>query len=765
MIASHIRKVRTGWHNAWRRSFPRAALYRRSLVLMLLIACVPGLLIAIGTYYTVAGGVEKDLQRMHQSQIRQRAQNIDDQLSYLEIGISHWAFDAVFDKRLSEIDFAQGYEQVRQLYDTLLVMEGSHSLISRVELYLKAPRPFRMTSLQYTFLDPEAARAFYGKLELPSKGMYWSDNVGEGGEAGSLKLVNRLPGVSEETLGYLVTTLDGTRLGNLLETLTPYNEGATFLLKSDGSWLAQGGRTPTGLEEAVRREFLLRGGAPGSFALKVGDTLYSVYAGSFKRTGGAWTYVSAAPMSSIMAPVLRLSRFIAGISLGGLVLALLLSWLGSLRIYSPVGKMVRESENIRRRLEEQLPLLRESFLLQLAQGGLLGLSEESIRQRLSGLGRDTGSAQPVLLLLRLRRNLSRPSAAALAQDGHMAGFAAAECAREWLASRGYPGDVLNLHDMSAAVLVWVPSAEAAGGAGRKRLLASAEELLHSVRDRLGLRVTLVASRLAPEAGQVPHLFEEARQSADNRTLSAESVLIDLEQPEAAWDPGTSALRYPFAREKEVVYALRSGRKEEACGQIASFLEELCENGGTERAVLQGMQQLYGSLRHTMLQVGIHLPREAEGSNPYTELAALEETGQMLEWFRTRAVEPYIGQLDARREEEEGRLVQDMIRQVHDRYGEPLSLDEFAEAAGANAYTVSRMFKQATGVNYIDYLTRVRLEKAKELLKGTDMRINAIAEHVGYQATYFNRIFKKTEGITPGAYRDSADQTGNKWGET
>ncbi|RAU91640.1 hypothetical protein DQG13_28950 [Paenibacillus sp. YN15] len=61
--------------------------------------------------------------------------------------------------------------------------------------------------------------------------------------------------------------------------------------------------------------------------------------------------------------------------------------------------------------------------------------------------------------------------------------------------------------------------------------------------------------------------------------------------------------------------------------------------------------------------------------------------------------------------------------------------------------------------------KVRLEKAKELLAGTDMRINAIAELVGYQPTYFNRIFKKLEGITPGAYRESAGTPENSWEES
>jgi AraC-like DNA-binding protein len=341
----------------------------------------------------------------------------------------------------------------------------------------------------------------------------------------------------------------------------------------------------------------------------------------------------------------------------------------------------------------------------------------------------------------------------------MAGFAASEGGREWLLQHGLNGDVLNLHDLSAAILIWT---EPDSATGRRQLLSMAAGLLDRSVERLGLRVTLAVSRAVPDTGQLPHLFEEVRRSADNRALSADSVLLDLEQPAESGGSGSPALRYPFAREKEIVYALRSGRRQEANTHIASFLEELCGEGGTERAVLQGMQQLYGSLRHAMLQMGIQLSRETEAGNPFLELAGLEETGQMLDWFNSRVVEPYTCQVESRREEEEGRLVQEMIRQVHDRYREPLSLDELAGEAGVNAYTVSRMFKQATGVNYIDYLTQVRLEKAKELLAGTDMKINAIAEQVGYQATYFNRIFKKVEGVTPGAYREAAGSPDNHW---
>lgn len=60
-----------------------------------------------------------------------------------------------------------------------------------------------------------------------------------------------------------------------------------------------------------------------------------------------------------------------------------------------------------------------------------------------------------------------------------------------------------------------------------------------------------------------------------------------------------------------------------------------------------------------------------------------------------------------------------------------------------------------GMNFIDYVTQYRMNKARELLRNTDMKINEIAESVGYQPAYFIRLFKKAEGLTPGQYRENA----------
>jgi AraC-like DNA-binding protein len=67
----------------------------------------------------------------------------------------------------------------------------------------------------------------------------------------------------------------------------------------------------------------------------------------------------------------------------------------------------------------------------------------------------------------------------------------------------------------------------------------------------------------------------------------------------------------------------------------------------------------------------------------------------------------------------------------------------------------KMFKKATGLTFTDYLSRVRVEKAKALLLNPHLRISEIAYDVGFQSlTHFNRMFRKIVGQSPTVYRES-----------
>ena len=83
----------------------------------------------------------------------------------------------------------------------------------------------------------------------------------------------------------------------------------------------------------------------------------------------------------------------------------------------------------------------------------------------------------------------------------------------------------------------------------------------------------------------------------------------------------------------------------------------------------------------------------------------------------------------------------------------LSLEDAAEHVNLSVGYLSNYFKQKMGMTFVDYLTKLRIEKAKELLMHTNEKIYKVAEQVGYQnSQYFVTIFKKKTGVTPAEYR-------------
>ncbi|GIP60554.1 response regulator [Paenibacillus sp. FSL W8-0186] len=84
----------------------------------------------------------------------------------------------------------------------------------------------------------------------------------------------------------------------------------------------------------------------------------------------------------------------------------------------------------------------------------------------------------------------------------------------------------------------------------------------------------------------------------------------------------------------------------------------------------------------------------------------------------------------------------------------LTIKEVAQQVHLNPSYFSVLFKEEAGLTFIDYVTRLRMKKAKELLESSSLSLDAISEQIGLQTTsYFIRMFKKFERMTPKQYRD------------
>ena len=87
------------------------------------------------------------------------------------------------------------------------------------------------------------------------------------------------------------------------------------------------------------------------------------------------------------------------------------------------------------------------------------------------------------------------------------------------------------------------------------------------------------------------------------------------------------------------------------------------------------------------------------------------------------------------------------------YAKDIDLNEVAAYLQISPYYFSKLFKKRTGKNFIEYLTQVRMEHAKNLLKNSTKSMKEICIDIGYSdANYFSRTFKKNIGISPTEYK-------------
>ncbi|WMJ90261.1 response regulator transcription factor [Anaerocolumna sp. MB42-C2] len=95
-----------------------------------------------------------------------------------------------------------------------------------------------------------------------------------------------------------------------------------------------------------------------------------------------------------------------------------------------------------------------------------------------------------------------------------------------------------------------------------------------------------------------------------------------------------------------------------------------------------------------------------------------------------------------------KVVSDMIHKIDTDYGKHLGLDYFVDKYRLTPEYISILFTKETGVTFSNYLKKVRIEKAKELLRNTNIKIYEVACRVGYpDQKYFSKVFKEYTGVS------------------
>lgn len=102
----------------------------------------------------------------------------------------------------------------------------------------------------------------------------------------------------------------------------------------------------------------------------------------------------------------------------------------------------------------------------------------------------------------------------------------------------------------------------------------------------------------------------------------------------------------------------------------------------------------------------------------------------------------------------GPVIGKVLRYIDENYSEDITLKKLSEVAFVHPVYLSKLFKEKVGMNFIDYLTKVRIKNAERLLENLSLRIYDISDLVGYDSPkHFSKVFRESTGMTPKEYRE------------
>lgn len=190
------------------------------------------------------------------------------------------------------------------------------------------------------------------------------------------------------------------------------------------------------------------------------------------------------------------------------------------------------------------------------------------------------------------------------------------------------------------------------------------------------------------------------------------------------------------------------------------------------AFLQKIEEFNGSMKERRLEpevvkgkmlrliyLSMEVAKESLWKNgylPHMEVANLHSTEELCYWFQQQMQQIFLW-VKNNQIKPKHIAIERALRFIHLNYEKELSLQEVAEHSNISSTYFSVLFKEQVGESYIKYVTKVRIEQAKKLLK-SGAKVNEVSEKVGYyNYRHFSELFKRHVGVTPGIYRDTQSQ--------
>lgn len=247
-------------------------------------------------------------------------------------------------------------------------------------------------------------------------------------------------------------------------------------------------------------------------------------------------------------------------------------------------------------------------------------------------------------------------------------------------------------------------------------------------------------------------YQEAKLALGYRFFTGNGAILPI--GDFSDTPIQIEFAYIFEQQSKLIGAMKLGKTQEAEELISSIFDKLGQDRSHPIRYVQSIgAELINMASRAFHELGERaetvlpdLPEVLAGLYRHQHLADL--TARMQELFREMTL--FFQQRNNQKNSGTIKKIKAIIAQ---RYMENITVGRLSEEVFLSPNYISLIFRQETGTTVTEYVTKVRMEAAKELLKSPDLKVLEVAEMIGYEnTTYFSTVFKKYTGMHPQKYR-------------
>ncbi|WP_028608437.1 helix-turn-helix domain-containing protein [Paenibacillus harenae] len=672
----------------------------------------------------------------------------------------------IYDDLRNEIRHMQSFDT--RLEDVVLINEKHNWMIKNSGLY---------SFDEYAFHDELA-----GLMQVPdntswvltpSDWFYSEEAAGSAGCSYSISLVKKLPTAGLEKYGLALANIPTCSLQELLEE--DGGAGSSFMILDDQfRILLHRDQALIGkpAAEAGLRVQQLTGNA-GQFTAPIEQMDYSLT--YYRSELNGWIYLSATSIASMTKESNKIGSYTLYVCLIMLAVSMLLAWMGSRRMYSPIRMLLNQigervtdiqkrrtnefqaigervtflfqsKSELEKELRQHIPQVRAFFFIKAFQGHIRP-NEVADKLRQFGYGmqlQEWRTMAAVTLQLDFLED-SRYSR----KDQELLLFAIHNIIEELVPA----GERLVPVIMDQTIVTIIGGPENDAAEFHLAVFALTEHLQRQIDVYLSVKVSIGISLPFSSFGSMAIACREGLEALKHRLKLGEAIIIPYSNVNAG--KHYLNLNYPGHLENELLDAIKLADKDKAKELLKSVLQAVLEAELPPQEYQIPLSRLLNSLLIVMQESGVSLSQlhPVKGSL-LEELLKLHTALEIDDWFWTRAVYPMVKIFKDRQEAQYHNLSEQIIDLVQQHYDTDLTLEECASRLHYNANYLSSVFRRETNHSFTEYLTMYRFKMAKKWLEGSEMPVKDIAAKLCYtNPQNFIRSFRKQEGMTPGQYRE------------